>query len=205
MKNCLFLFLFIINISVASSQNSEGIKDQTIEVKPDLVSAENRKKLTYQTTLSILGSEFHGVRSNFTFLMGYFYNDKNLINLRYTFQNSSGAPQPTSTVQFPESTRAISIGDRYFFGNSFNVLGSIFWKQHSKFDISTNQTYFFKDYGVGFSIGNEWQWENFTMGFDWIGFNHSLIKVRNTFPSNSFATDQELTMNLFKFYLGYSF
>lgn len=205
MKNCLFLLLFIFNISFASSQTPEDAKDQINEVKPDLVSAENRKLLIYQTTFSFIGGEYSGPQSNFTLSLGYFLNNQNLINLRYTFQNSSGSVETTSTVDLPESTRAISFGDRYFIGNSFNVLGSIYWKQHSKFDRSTNRTYFFKDFGAGVSIGNEWQWENFTMGCDWFGLNHSLVKIRNTFPAVSYNLDQEITMNLLKFYLGYSF
>lgn len=205
MKNCLFLLLFIFNISYSTSQTPEDAKDQINEVKPDLVSAENRKQLTYQTTFSFIGGEYSGPQSNFTLLVGYFLNNQNLINLRYTFQNSAGNVETTSTVDLPESTRAISLGDRYFIGNSFNVLGSIYWKQHSKFDRSTNRTYVFKDFGAGLSIGNEWQWENFTMGCDWFGLNHSLVKISNTFPATNYFLDQELTMNFLKFYLGYSF
>lgn len=61
-------------------------------------SLENRKELKYQTTLSILGADYSGFRSNFTLSVGHFINDKNLINFRYTFQNSSGAKDSTSAM-----------------------------------------------------------------------------------------------------------
>jgi hypothetical protein len=168
-------------------------------------SAENRTHLKYQLTFAPIAGEYDGTENNFAFSAGYFYDAKNLINLRYTFQNSPGTLGNSSTRDYPQTTRAITFGDRYFFGNSFNAMGSVYWRQHSKYDRSTHATYFYKDYGVGLRIGNEWQWENFTMGCDWFGLNHTLIKVNDTFPENGYATEKSLTMVLLNFYLGISF
>ena len=203
MKKIFFLFLVCTQITLAADEQKE-LPATSLNVQ-NQSSLENRKDLKYQTTLSIMGADYSGFRRNFTLAVGYFLNDKNLINLRYTFQNSSGAQDNSSTTDYPETTRAIAVGDRYFFGNSFNTLASIFWKDHSKFDRSNGRTYKFKDYGVGVRLGNEWQWNNFTMGCDWFGINHSLVKVSDTFPATSFGLDRELTFAFLNFYLGYSF
>lgn len=213
LKKYLIVFLVCSQFAFAADQQTQPLQrpdstatsTQSSVIEQGSSSLENRKKLTYQTTFSVIGGEYSGYKSNFTIAAGYFLNDANLINLRYSFQNSSGAPENTSTVDYPETLRAISIGNRHFFGNSFNLLSSIYWKQHSKFDRANGHTYLFKDYGAGISIGNEWQWKNFTMGCDWFGLNHSLVKIKNTFPTTSFGLDQELTASLLKFYLGYSF
>lgn len=191
--------------SASNGQNEGPQASPTSTNDQSQLSAENRKELKYQTTLSFIGADYSGFRSNFTLGVGYFIDDNDLINLRYTFQNSSGAEQSRSSNDFPEKTRAIALGDRHFFGNSFNTLGSLYWKDHSKFDRANGRTYYFKDYGLGIRLGNEWQWKNFTMGCDWFGLNHSLVKVADSFPATSFGLDRELTFSFLNFYLGYSF
>lgn len=203
MKKYLILFLVCVKFAFAADEQPDFPLTSSIDQSQS--SLENRKDLKYQTTLSIIGADYSGFRSNFTLGVGYFVNDTNLINLRYTFQNSSGSLENTSSNDYPESTRALALGDRHFFGNSFNTLATIYWRDHSKFDRSNGRTYYFKDYGFGVRLGNEWQWKNFTMGCDWFGLNHSLIKVSDSFPATSFGLDRELTFAFLNFYLGYSF
>lgn len=200
MKKYIIAILLCSKLAFSADQQTQPTADNQNQT-----SLENRKELQYQATVSILGAEYSGYHHSLAIAVGYFIDDKNLINLRYTFENSPGLASNTSTNDYPETLRAITIGDRHFFGNSFNILGSLYWKDHSKFDRSNGHTYFFKDYGLGIRVGNEWQWKNFTMGCDWFGLNRTLIKVYNTFPSTSFGLDQERTIAFLNLYLGYSF
>jgi hypothetical protein len=213
LKKYLFALLLCSQFAFPADQQAQpvaGLNSQNTSEQKEIdnqnqSSLENRKHLKYQTTLSIVGAEYSGYHNNLAIGAGYFIDDKNLINLRYTFQNSPGLTSNTSTNDYPETLRALTIGDRHFYGNSFNVMGSLYWKQHTKFDRSNSNTYLFKDFGVGARLGNEWQWQNFTMGCDWFGVNHSLVKIKNTFPGTSFGIDQDLTFGFLNFYLGYSF
>lgn len=208
MKKYLFAMLLCTQLafSAEEQQDSQSANANLQNTdKQNQTSLENRKNLKYQMIVAFLGAEYSGFHNNVAIGAGYFVDSENLINLRYSFQNSGGLTTNDSTTDYPETLRAFTLSDRHFFGNSFNVMGSAYWKQHTKFDRTNANTYLFKDFGLGLRLGNEWQWQNFTMGCDWFGLNHSLIKVKNTFPNTRFGIDQELTAAFLNFYLGYSF
>ena len=84
-----------------------------------------------------------------------------------------------------------------------------------------NATLIYEDVGTGFRVGNEWQWENFTMGCDWVGVSqpiYSNVKEDKFIPSagspdydrrqyvdeqNRFVKDTNI--NLLRVYAGASF
>lgn len=112
--------------------------------------------------------------------------------------------------------RAVTLGYRRFLGNSFNIMPTIYYRRNTA-DFNKEGNIFsigidnliYEDVGTGIRIGNEWQWENFTMGCDWFGFNLTAVKINHKETGVGFiemhAPMKGLTMTLLSFYLGYSF
>ncbi|MEA9355470.1 hypothetical protein SHI21_04635 [Bacteriovorax sp. PP10] len=113
--------------------------------------------------------------------------------------------------------RAVTIGYRRFLGNSFNIMPTIYYRrntgdfyQEGQFsNVVGSNNLVYEDVGTGIRIGNEWQWENFTMGCDWFGLNLTSAKInfqeKSLGPIETHAPMKALTMTLLSFYLGYSF
>jgi hypothetical protein len=103
--------------------------------------------------------------------------------------------------------RAVTIGYRRFLGNSFNVMPTIYYKRNT--GDFFNATLIYEDVGTGFRVGNEWQWENFTMGCDWFGLNYKTVEInhkeKGLGPIDTHTPMKALTMTFASFYLGYSF
>lgn len=165
------------------------------------VSEENRKNLKYQTTIAVLGSEY-GSFNPITASLGYFIDHNSLISFRYSNHN-------ISDVAVVEKMRATTLGFRNFLGNSFNIMPTVYWRRTNIDDTQTaNRRFIYEDFGIGVRLGNEWQWENFTMGCDWIGMNRALKVLNKDNRSKTFfdSDDKEsINMTFLSFYLGYSF
>lgn len=118
-----------------------------------------------------------------------------------------------------------SVGLHYkkFHSNSFYyVLGGDF--RTVKYEVNDNFPYYseggFKSQSLVFSmsIGNQWQWENFTLGCDWVGtsivLSHKYLEedtdLLDVYDKSDLENDKEWltengTLHLLRFYLGYSF
>lgn len=126
--------------------------------------------------------------------------------------------------------KASSFGVHYkkFSGNSFYWRGGVdyrlsevSYKYTSTFSPTSNVTREFKgnSFALNFQIGNQWQWENFTLGCDWIGYTLPVASniTSETLNSNDLNYDQRRLkededvmvknghINLLRFYLGFSF
>lgn len=173
----------------------KGSDDKKTSSK-NLTSEENRKSLNYQVALAFVGVEY-GTSTPLTFSASYFFNPDNLLTLRYTNINNNN-----------EKLRAVAIGYKHFLGNSFNIMPTLGWRR----TIGSSESNFsprfkYEEINAGIRIGNEWQWENFTMGCDWVGINKTIIKLHSTGDSGiiNSAIKQSTTFALLSFYLGYSF
>lgn len=71
---------------------------------------------------------------------------------------------------------------------------------------------------ASFTIGNQWQWENLSIGCDWIGLAVPLsyevtrenVKVASAYSADDMKYDQQTYLNrgklqLLRLYVGYSF
>lgn len=104
-----------------------------------------------------------------------------------------------------------------FIGNSFYWRAGIDYVSTS-YRCSNPGTWFFfcgDDFDaqsavISISIGNQWQWENFTLGTDWIGFGTSLpISSSASRAEGGTVPDQYRKVgsagSLLRFYLGFAF
>lgn len=176
--------------------------------KPD-ESKYNREKKQYQIAVGFLGMEYIG--SPLTLSLGYYLNPNSLLLLRYSSYNGNDVDDRAA-----QKLRATTLGFRQFFGNSFNVMPTLYYRRNTADYFKegtmtiigpTNLVY--EDIGMGFRVGNEWQWDNFTMGCDWFGINRT-IKELNKKESglgviNDITLQKAVTITALSFYIGYSF
>ena len=122
---------------------------------------------------------------------------------------------------------ATTLGANYkrFFGNSFYGKIGMDYRSISASDIHTGYTTQSGTIGeaesvvANLAIGNQWQWENFTMVCDWIGVNPPIAVLKTTYNpgtnlNDSDRADLEKSWNniakvtryqFLRFYLGASF
>ncbi len=110
---------------------------------------------------------------------------------------------------------AVQATYKRFTTNSFYVEGGVFYRkqdvvsktvevfdQLNTYYLVDSETGTIEDIGALFSIGNQWQWENFALGVDWIGVNKSLTTIKE----EGTVDDRYLTtMSLLNVNLGYTF
>lgn len=141
---------------------------------------------------------------------------------RYRYESYNGISKEWST---DAQIKQVGFHYKHFVGNSFYYrVGGDYRTVDYKYDLSGS---FFNDVSsssfkstaiIGsFVIGNQWQWENFTLGCDWIGLAAPLtysISGDKTPTSASekadFDSDKKLYVTdssgiLLRFYLGASF
>jgi len=113
---------------------------------------------------------------------------------------------------------------KHFFSNSFYITGNLSVRTgeiNERYNTSgSDHPYGFrqltmKTYGVGASIGNEWQWQKFMIGCDWVGVDFPISsKILNDTQDPGFSADQDsdekaIRQNpqilLTRFHLGWSF
>lgn len=206
MKLFLLLICVTFNQSFAADEKPvEKPTNKTAEVstpEQNLASAGNREKVKYQITLNVIGSEYS--TSAISVGLGYHLDPKDMFLLRYS--NYNGNNDSTKKL------RAVTFGYRRFEGNSFNIMPSLYYRESTKSYFSTASGWFqmsdyvLKDVGIGFRIGNEWQWEHFMMGVDWIGINRSVKKLSETQATGIIGDiDRTYTITFLSLYFGYSF
>lgn len=163
--------------------------------------------------------------------VGYFFDrNKQLLvevqkgkglSTRYRYESYNGISKEWSTDA--QITR-IGAHFKHFAGNSFYYrVGADYSTVDYKYDLGGS---FFNDTSssrfkgtaiIGsFIIGNQWQWENFTLGCDWIGLATPLTSTlsgeapSNAIDKSDFENDQKVYVTdssgvLLRFYLGASF
>jgi hypothetical protein len=130
----------------------------------------------------------------------YFLNSNNLIGFKVGVDREGEERQTNITSQY-----------KHYVGNSFYVAGEVFYlhtreKEEIKFfrDAGTlsdkRELAEYSSLGVGVRIGNQWTWENLTIGCDWIGLGQRV----GIFKKESSKLDNT-TFTLINVIIGVSF
>lgn len=207
-KNLFFIAISLIVINSAYSQTEE-VSPPHPDFTPAKTSMVNRMSLKYQMTAGFIGREY--IENPLTFSLGYYLDSSNIITLRYSNFNGSDVDNKAAI-----KLRAVTLGYRHFVGNSFNYMPTIYYRRNTidyknegQFVIFGPSNLIYEDIGAGIRLGNEWQWENFTMGCDWFGVNRTVIELNYKQQSagilDELNFEKQWTLTLFSFYLGYSF
>jgi hypothetical protein len=179
---------------IPQNMSSEGIR----------MAAKNKLQFTF----GFIGREY--VATPITMGAGYIINPNTILTLRYSVFNGLADDGAA------EKLRAVTLGLRIFMGNSFNIMPTAYYRRNTSDYFRTGDIFFsgnnnlvYEDLGVGFRIGNEWQWEHFMMGCDWLGINKTVKELHNSehgqgiIDENTFR--KSLTITAFSFYIGYEF
>lgn len=231
MKNFIIFFSLLILCLATQAQTITAPPATPISVKGDGENLEIVKRPTgiiedssehhrvgkkYQIAWQILGLGPNAALTRGLYL-GKFLDRSSMIYLDVLGQNYQAYFSDTE-LDFG------SIGLHYkkFHSNSFYyVLGGDY--RSVKYEINDPLPYSagsFKSTSWVFSasIGNQWQWENFTLGCDWVGTSVVLshqyseedkdsldIYDRTDFENDKEWFTERNTLHLLRFYLGYSF
>lgn len=192
MKTLIFLLLAICNISLSYSAET---------------SFDNRADKKFQFSLGYAAREYINTATSLN--AAYFLKQDDLLSLSYTMVNASDNDAA-------RKLRAVTFGYRKFFGNSFNLMPTIYWRRNTAdyfkegpyTFIGTNNL-IYEDIGAGVRLGNEWQWEHIVFGCDWFGINHTIKELHKEEKGlgliDIISLEKALTITVLKFYLGYSF
>lgn len=161
-------------------------------------SLKNRENRDWQLTIGP-GIEF-GILS-LSFNAAYFLRQNTVLNLRYSHRTDYTGDNGEKDLT------ALKFGFKQFMGNSFYYLPNVSYRNASHL---TSVDYNYKDLNLGVRVGNEWQWKNFTLGIDWIGFNQHIIEIDETVTPegpvpSSVDIEKSLTFDFLGVYLGYTF
>ncbi|MBT4793049.1 MAG: hypothetical protein HON90_15860 [Halobacteriovoraceae bacterium] len=176
----------------------------------------NREGKRFTLNTSLFGSSFSA--SSSAIELGYHLNTNTILSAQYTklVSNSSGwnDNEAEKDIWLRDGRgHAISIGAKQFVSNSFYFKPEIYSRSQEKVHSFTRSYYgddryisnikdgYIEDVGVSFKIGNQWQWDNFTLGCDWIGITKSVSAIKQTGK-----IDQEdiNSFSVLNFYLGYT-
>lgn len=169
----------------------------------------NREGKKYQITAGF-GINYSVPSTGFN--IGYFIDKKQLVSLRYRkmaevehFVSENGS--------YSDQARSIGVFHKSYFGNSFYVDGGLSHLQVDRvYRRSPELNGEYSEISGHLAIGNQWQWENFTLGCDWVGVNYRFIKLdkgvapdhdHNLVSTNANAV--ELSATVLNFYIGASF
>ncbi len=124
--------------------------------------------------------------------------------------------------EYDINTKSIGVHWKHFTGNSFYFNTGIDFRKVDydyRSTVTSTQSHFDSTSAIiSFAIGNQWQWNSFTMGCDWIGLSlpvadkisNASITTGSAFEEGDFKDDQDLFsgkthIQLLRFYLGASF
>ena len=153
-------------------------------------SSENRENLNFLVTGDLEGYFAPVTTIGAGFSLGYFLDPGRLIELRYVNSYSTENYGPVSSDKLTMDMSSYSLKLTQFLGNSFNVGAFVqaksFLARYSEGTAfySRKETYYVKQSqysnGLGFSIGNRWQWSHFNLGSDWVSVYIPLSVHRNS-------------------------
>lgn len=223
MSKLAFLFLcFIFNPAYAQSSGEADlviVKETPNAIYEDS-SEHNRINKKFQMTFLAVGAgSLPGTVGGAN--LGYFFDRNSLINLSYMrVRQSSYSCSGSVTCSADGNEFAVSY--KKFATNSFYYTLGLGRKEveYNKAEVPGGAVHYrFNGNAIGaeISVGNQWQWKNFTLGCDWIGFNFPLTHKVESEESSGDPWDQddlesrkeellEKVMPLaLRFYLGASF
>lgn len=174
------------------AKNHASDDDEENEENPD-TSKYYRKNIKFSGTITLVGLSGGGINGGD---IGYFINPDLAIMGRY--EQSSFNFNFLGVDLFKYSVKSMGLYGKKFWGNSFyanlgifhRVLEAKMWdsvetKPSSGTTTSTSlqsaqivQKASQQD--IEIAIGNQWQWDNFTLGCDWIGFMIPISKKIDT-------------------------
>lgn len=217
---CLCIFLTGVS-SFAEDKRDQAPTSSSSDDDDDVASEQNRSDKRFTATF-----QFFGTGPNRTLdkavAVGYFLQP----NLVLILEGSRGKEYELDLFDDTEAAgKSIGIHIKHFVGNSFYYRGGFDYREieysyADDFFTTESRTFDAKSWGATFNIGNQWQWDNFTLGCDWVGVT---VPFSKSYSNETLATSGSLAsaqdemdhdkdqfvekanLNLLRFYIGASF
>lgn len=213
--------LFCFNSNLSFAKEKSKLKDEGTNLE---TSAAHRQDKEFTAALELVGTSVAPIAS-FGLRAGYFLDSNSYIAARYAYGKSN-------IIFFDVKTNLTEVGWQRFWGNSFYTFLGIGFRDIaaeltldlaavlSGSESDKNASFGVTSYGISAVIGNQWQWENFTLGCDWFGAFIPLAKgaQRESGVDNSVSEEDKkekqdsfdklsgaTTYELARFYIGVSF
>ncbi|RYZ87641.1 MAG: hypothetical protein EOP04_11245, partial [Proteobacteria bacterium] len=133
-----------------------------------------------------------------------FLSRDTLVQLDFGDGNTNLGGDILSNYKTVAHTSSTSLGVKHFVGNSFYVRGGVDYRHVNYYSRNVYSSTFFgttttsesvvemnaNSFSGSVVIGNQWQWENFTLGCDWFGVTAPFASTVN---SERFASDSSDT------------
>ncbi len=205
------LLFFLISIS-SFAQTDESLQSEVMSrfmMENHQSNEKEREGKRYGVSLGAF-VKYSGYSSQ-SIQFDYYYDQNNLIGLGYTH-----VPENIDFHYYKADVFDVSW--KHFTSDTFYITSSLYYRDAEE---ETSQTYRFslfydedfgvttntaryQDMGVGLTIGNQWQWENFNISCNWIGVNQSLVTLSNDRDERD--TDfRKRTLTLLNLNLGWAF
>lgn len=220
MRSAIFLSLMILTrvysaeVVIDLSKNQAMSSSEVFEMPKvvDKNSEENRLGKTFGFAIKA-GVTHNYINSSVSF--DYYKEANQIISLEYLESSEE-------TVEVEGALKVLSIGLKKFVGNSFFISPSLSYRNYKKnvtYNISTDGSEIINDFEIGYynevrysdlalgmAIGNQWQWDNLTFGFTWIGVNKQILEIskNHEFGSRYFSSPS-YSVTLLNYELGMSF
>lgn len=201
------LIFCLLSLNAFSQTDSEAqnilevknfAKEKGVDITVNNESQKNRENKKFQLLLNSgveLGEAMGGVT------LGYYLKRDQIISIGF-----SKFDDDINNYEEYEKGTLIKASSKVFTGNSFYLDGGLFYMESKENRIkvlgfsSSQDTYDLTEYkkiGGQLRIGNQWQWENFTLGCDWIGFGVEVADLGSKGPrKNEDATTYISLLNL---------
>lgn len=224
-------FLFLLSLTSFSFAQDATVKTETkVEEEKSLSSFMgeshanrlNKKAMVTLNTGAVLSLPASGMRG------GYYLDDRNVFGMGYFKYEDGGSSDDededsTDSVEYTDEEtlyrgNVFQFYYQHYVSNSFYFRPSLSYRNQTTID-ERRTTYnaltdqvidkeetgkaTYQDLVLGMTIGNQWQWDNFTIGCDWIGFGEPIATLGYEGESSAFARNSTLTV--LHFYLGASF
>lgn len=177
---------------------------------PELSSVAARQNKQYIVDAQILGL---GFRTNTQKIgAGIYLNPSSTLQLNlYRLGEQAAAEGQKVNGKVAGTGSAIEVAYKTYHSNSFYTQAGLYKRTqtiathtiHSGFSSAATGALGgeIDDMGLNLKLGNQWNWDTFTLGCDWVGYNYALSKKVNGTVEESDASG----LSLLNFYVGASF
>lgn len=202
------------------AQDSVTVIEKPVEMVYKNSSEHNRMNKKWTAQWQLFGVGPNGTAEG-AIIAGYHLDRNSVVQIEVGSGGTSGNSIFIDD-QYEFSGSTVGLHYKKFFGNSFYAKMGVDYRSVTykyKYAFGGGEESFSGDsLAAGLVIGNQWQWQNFTLGCDWIGLSvpfASTVKSETVAGNDSYYRDeldkaqQKYLRNGFaqglRFYMGYTF
>lgn len=220
-----FMLMSFSPILLAAPKNIQQKSQIKLKRKIDDVnntSTRTRESKKYTINASLLGITHNTLSRSLE--VGHHLNSSTIISLQHsdlqagptTLDEGKYSNDELNTWKRNGVGSSLSFGAKKFLSNSFYMKAETYYRNqdyinktgskkstaNGEWIVVYKETSRIEDMGATLKVGNQWQWDTFTLGCDWVGLNRSLSILSQNGKVENNALN---SLNLVNFYFGLSF